>query len=255
MPTVNPLIALEVRDLCVIVGGSKILHDVNFAVPAGCYVGIVGPNGGGKTTLLRAILGLQRATCGSVSIFGQEPLAARKGGGIGYVPQRIAQGGIAFPVSVEELVWSGRTSVIGIGRRRSALDAQAVKEVMERTDVARFRGRIVGTLSGGERQRVFIARSLAAHPRLLILDEPTTGIDMAARDGFYALLKGLNADLGLTILFVSHDLEVMVSEAAFILALNQTIVCHCESHRFLAQDIVERLYGKGARARPPHLHL
>lgn len=255
MPEISNINAIEVRNVCLAIGGHTILDSVSFAIPEGRYVGIVGPNGGGKTTLLKIILGLQRPTDGDILIFGESPYAARKRGRIGYVPQRIAQADIPFPVSVEEMVWSGRTPAIGVGKWRSEHDRETVEDAMQRVNVLHLRHRLVGTLSGGERQRVFIARSLAADPRLLILDEPTTGVDIAAKEEFYALLKTLNADLGLTILFVSHDIEVMTSEVAFVLALNQKLICHCESHKFLSQDTMERLYGKGVKAPPPHMHL
>lgn len=247
--------AIEVKDVSLAIGGHTILDAVSFAIPEGRYVGIVGPNGGGKTTLLKIILGLQRPTDGSVKIFGESPIIGRKRGKIGYVPQRIAQAEIPFPVSVEEMVWSGRTPAIGVGQWRSAEDLRTVEEAMERAEVVHLRHRLVGTLSGGERQRVFIARSLASDPNLLILDEPTTGVDIAAKEQFYTLLKALNKDLGLTILFVSHDIEVMTSEVTFVLALNQKLICHCESHKFLSEDTVERLYGKGMKPHPPHMHL
>lgn len=255
MSTVAPINAIEVQNVCLTIGRHTILDSVSFAIPKGRYVGIVGPNGGGKTTLLKIILGLQKPTSGRVDILGKEPLSARKKGVIGYVPQRIAQSDIHCPISVKEMVWSGRTPTIGLGRRRSPQDLSAVRNAMERVRVSHIQDRLLGSLSGGERQRVFIARALASDPELLILDEPTTGVDISAKEEFYALLKTLNADLGLTILFVSHDIEVMTNEVAFVLALNQKLICHCESHAFLSQDTVQRLYGKALHSHPPHLHL
>jgi zinc transport system ATP-binding protein len=255
MPTLKLPHAVEARNLTLQIGGNAVVNDVSFAIPTGRYVGIIGPNGGGKTTLLRMILGLQRPTAGTVAVFGADPLAARNSGAIGYVPQRIAQADIPFPVTVDEMVWSGRTPVMGRIARRATQDREAVERAMECVGIAHLRQRLVGTLSGGERQRVFIARSLAAGPRLLILDEPTTGVDMTAKEEFYALLKLLNAEWNLTILFVSHDIEVMTSEVAFVLALNQKLICHCESHAFLEQETVKRLYGKDFHSHSPHLHL
>lgn len=255
MPAVIKTNAIEVKDVCLSIGGQTILDAVSFAIPEGRYVGIMGPNGGGKTTLLKIILGLQHPTSGDIDIFGESPFEARKHGRIGYVPQRISQTDALFPVSVDEIVWSGRTPTIGVGKWRTDDDRKATEDAMERMNVSHLRSRLVGTLSGGERQRVFIARALAGDPRLLILDEPTTGVDIAVKEEFYALLKTLNVELGLTILFVSHDIEVMTSEVAFVLALNQKLICHCESHQFLSHDTVERLYGKGITSRPPHMHL
>lgn len=237
-------IIVEAENVSLAFNGSHILDGVSFAVPEGRYIGIVGPNGGGKTTLLKILLGLVRPTSGSVSIFGKSPREARKGGSIGYVPQRISQTDFSFPATVEEVVWTGRTARIGIGRLAKAADQKAVRRAMETVGVASMRERIVTTLSGGERQRVFIARALAAEPRLLLLDEPMTGVDLAAKEQFYALLKRLNADFGLTILFVSHDIEVMAKEVDFVLALNQKLLCHCSSHQFLSKETLTKLYGK-----------
>jgi len=243
--------AIEAHDLTLTLGGHEILSDVTFAIPKGTYAGLVGPNGGGKTTLIKIILGLLQPTSGTIRIFGTHPTAARKRARIGYVPQRIAQHDIAFPVSVEEMVWSGRTPITGI-RQRTVADKNAVDEALQRTGTSDLKYRLVGGLSGGQRQRVFIARALASKPDLLILDEPTTGVDIAAKQTFYALLKELNTSLGLTILFVSHDIEVMTREVSLVLALNQTLLCNCTSGEFSSGEILKSLYGKDVHE--PHYH-
>ncbi len=252
LPQIN---ALEIKDVCLSIDGHTILDHIQCTIPEGRYVGIVGPNGGGKTTLLKIIVGLLTPTSGEVKIFGQSPSEARKHGAIGYVPQRIAQSDISFPVSVEELIWSGRVTSLGIGRWRRDADRVIVEQSMERTNVSHLRHRLVSTLSGGERQRVFIARALTSNPRLLLLDEPTTGVDLSSKNEFYTLLQSLNKELGLTILFISHDIEVITSEVAFILALNQKLLCHCESHLFLSEETMRSLYGNNANAHLPHTHL
>ncbi len=246
--------AIEVDHVTMFYGQQIAIDHVSFAIPEGRYVGVIGPNGGGKTTMLKIILGLLRPTEGSVSIFGQSPIQARKSGLIGYVPQRVSQADFPFPATALEIVESGRASRIGIGRRMKTADRAIIENSMKMAGVWHLRERIIGTLSGGERQKVFIARALAAEPKLLILDEPTTGVDAASREQFYALLKKLHADLGLTILFVSHDVEVMTHEVAFVLALNQKILCHCSSHDFLSDETLHRLYGKELELQHPHHH-
>lgn len=226
-------------------GSHLALDSVSIAVPKGGYVGIVGPNGGGKTTLVKLLLGLLAPMSGSISIFGEDPINARKRGRIGYVPQRVAQAEVNFPATVLEVVRSGRAAM--------SPDEKAVLRALTLTGMQDVQHRLLGNLSGGERQRVFIARALAAEPMLLLLDEPTTGVDVSAREQFYALLKKLNAD-GLTILLVSHDVEVMTKEVSFVLALNQKLICHCSAHEFLSEDVLKQLYGRDVEHLHHHTH-
>jgi zinc transport system ATP-binding protein len=253
MPVVS-INAVEADHVSLRFGRHAVLDNVSIAVPAGAYVGIVGPNGGGKTTLLRIILGLMSPSLGTVKIFGEDPVHARHGGRIGYVPQRVSQINFAFPATALEIVKSGRTPRTGIGRRFNKSDFAAVDRALEITGITNLRNRIVGTLSGGERQKVFIARSLASEPRILILDEPTTGVDRVSQEQFYALLKKLNADFGLTILFVSHDVETIARQAGFVLALNQKLICHCSAHDFLSEETLKRLYGDEIEQLHHHHH-
>ncbi len=247
-------LAIDAAHLTVAFRGQVALDDVSVAVPTGRYVGIVGPNGAGKTTLMRVLLGLQSPSSGTVRVLGLDPRAARRGGTLGYVPQRVAQGDVSFPVTVEETVMSGRASAIGLCRFPGRADHEAVERALALTDTAPLRRKLLYQLSGGQRQRVFIARALAAEPRILLLDEPTTGVDVSAKEAFYALLKTLHKEKGLTILFVSHDVEVAAQEADFVLALNQKLICHCSSHEFLSEDVMTRLYGKHVEFSHPHAH-
>jgi zinc transport system ATP-binding protein len=252
--SVKTKFAVEAHHLSLAYGPNTILENVSFAIPEGTYVGIVGPNGGGKTTLLRMIMGLLKPDTGSIAVFGKSPLESRKGGSIGYVPQKITQMDYSFPATVKEIVRSGRTPKVGIGRWLASADHQAVESALELTKITHLQERLIGTLSGGERQKVFIARSLAAESKLLILDEPTTGVDVSAQEQFYILLKKLNRDLGITILFVSHDIEMMTKEVSFILALNQKLLCHCSSHEFLSDKTLRKLYGREVELLHHHTH-
>lgn len=236
--------AIDVEHVSFTYDGNVALQDVTFVIPEGSYVGIIGPNGGGKTTLLRIILGLLEPTEGSVRVFGESPLEARMSGRIGYVPQRITQTEIPFPSTVEEIVKSGRTPKVGIGRRLSSDDMRAAHAAMERTGVLPYSHKLIGNLSGGEKQKVFIARALAAEARILILDEPTTGVDISSKEQFYGLLRELNDTLKLTIIFVSHDIEVMTKEAKSVCCLNQKLLCCCSSHAFLEDKTLQKLYGE-----------
>ena len=236
-------------------GGNLVLEDVSFSVPQGAYVGIVGPNGGGKTTLLRLLLGLEQPTSGTVTLLGLPPRHARRNGKVGYVPQRATQADLEFPATAEEVVRGGRTTVRGLLRRFTEEDERAIEHAVAMTGIEAYRGRRIGRLSGGERQKVFVARALAAEPSMLILDEPLTGIDQSSQEEFYAFLRSLNRSHGMTVLFVSHDVDVIAKEASSILCLNRTLVAHCAPQELERHPGMERLYGPSvARIRHAHHH-
>ncbi len=184
-------------------GGPRALEDVSLRVEQGAFLGIAGPNGGGKTTLLRLALGLERPASGTVRVFGLPP-GARAAPRVAYVAQR-AQLASGTPVTVRETVETGRLAVRGaLGPLRTA-DREAVDRAIERVGLTARAGSPLRTLSGGMQQRAFIARALAAEPALLALDEPTTGVDAAAQESFAELLAELRGELGVTILYVSHE--------------------------------------------------
>ena len=172
-----------------------VLRDVDLEVQRGEFVAIAGPNGGGKTTLVRLVVGLEQPTSGQVE------LSVRK---VGYLPQR-AQAGIDAPVTVRELVNTGRASRTRLLGPLSGTDRNAVREAIDRVALTSQADRRLSTLSGGQQQRAFIAKALAAEPELLVLDEPTTGVDVEAQDTIAALLERLRGELGMTILYVSHE--------------------------------------------------
>ncbi|TNF54550.1 ATP-binding cassette domain-containing protein, partial [bacterium] len=157
----NNKICIELKDINFHFNEHPILEHVSFSVDIGEYVGIIGPNGGGKTTLLKIILGLLKPVSGEVEIFGQKVETFQKRYQLGYVPQRATHAESFFPATVEEVVRSGRTARIGLFRRYGDKDLEAVERAMEIADVAQYRNRLIGSLSGGERQRVLIARALS----------------------------------------------------------------------------------------------
>ena len=184
-------------------GGPRVLEDVTVEIERGAFLGIAGPNGGGKTTLLRLALGLERPSAGTVRLFGAAP-GSRGAPRIGYVSQR-AQLASGTPVTVREVVEAGRLAVRGpLGPLRQD-DRVVVARTIERVGLADRSNRPLRTLSGGMQQRAFIARALAAEPSLLALDEPTTGVDAESQESLAALLAELRTELGVTILYVSHE--------------------------------------------------
>lgn len=184
-------------------GGPPVLEDVSLEVEHGSFVGIAGPNGGGKTTLIRLALGLERPTQGAITLHGHQP-CARGGPRIGYLPQR-AQLGTTSPVTVREVVAAGRLAVRGpVGPLRRH-DHEVVDRAIERVGLGPRADSPLRTLSGGMQQRAFIAKALATEPALLVLDEPTTGVDAASQEALARLLDELRGELGVTVLYVSHE--------------------------------------------------
>lgn len=230
---------------------APILENLSFVVRKGEYLGLIGPNGGGKTTLLKIILGLLHPTEGTVKLFGKERHDFKERYRIGYVPQRVTQADRDFPATVFEVVQSGRIPRLGLFHGFTKEDTVAVERAMEISGIGKYRDTLVGNLSGGERQRVFIARALASEPDVLILDEPTVGVDIGAQETFYAFLKSLNTEHHLTIIFVSHDVDVISRETKTVLCLNHNLVCHGLPQDLLSEHILERLYGNHTM-RVPH---
>jgi zinc transport system ATP-binding protein len=189
-------LALRLQGVSFAYGHSPpVLRDVDLEVERGEFVAIAGPNGGGKTTLVRLVVGLEQPTSGRVE------LMVRK---VGYLPQR-TQAGIDAPVTVRELVTAGRASRARLIGPLSAADRMSVQEAIDRVGLSPSADRRLTTLSGGQQQRAFIAKALAADPELLVLDEPTTGVDVEAQDAIAALLQRLRSELEMTILYVSHE--------------------------------------------------
>jgi zinc transport system ATP-binding protein len=183
--------------------GSPVLSDVSLEIEEGEFVAIAGPNGGGKTTLLRLALGLEQPTRGHVLLYGEPADSYRDRKHIGYLAQRSTLG-VHAPATVREVVEAGRAPMHPFGRLRSE-DRAAVEDALERVGMAPLARRPLTQLSGGQQQRAFIAKALAAHPKLLVLDEPTTGVDVEAQEALAALLARLHGELGVTILYVSHE--------------------------------------------------
>lgn len=230
---------------------TTVLENLSFTVRKGEYLGIIGPNGGGKTTLIKIILGLLQPTSGTISLFGKDRHDFKEKYRIGYVPQRITQAEKSFPATVFEVVRTGRIARLGFFERFTKDDTEAVERAMEISGIARYRDTLIGNLSGGERQRVFIARALASEPDVLILDEPTVGVDIGAQKTFYDFLSSLNKDHNITIIFISHDIDAVSQETKTVLCLNHNLVCHGLPQDLLNEHILERLYGKHSQ-RVPH---
>jgi zinc transport system ATP-binding protein len=196
--------AVIIRDLTVAYDGNIVLEDINLEVARGEIMSVVGPNGSGKSTLLRAIMGFKRPAKGSILVLGRSPDEIQKTGLIGYLPQNMNYDQ-NFPVSAFDIVAMSRYSRKGI-ERLGPEDRAAINGSLEKVKMQSQTDKHFGSLSGGQKQRVLIARALAMKPSILILDEPSIGLDVVAQDSFYRLLQKLRDDEGLTIILVSHDI-------------------------------------------------
>ena len=237
---------VELEGVAVDYGSVRVLDGINLTVEPGDFLGIIGPNGSGKTTLLRVMLGLLPPTEGAVRLFGKPPGAFREWSRLGYVPQK-ATLDPSLPVTVEEVVASGLVSVLGLFQRTGKTERSRIKEVLARVGMeARARARI-GALSTGQQQRVLIARALVSDPELLILDEPTGGVDPEAQTSFYALLHHLNREREVTLILVSHDIGVVAKEVTKLACLNRRLIFHGRPGDFLSDAALTALYGPSVR--------
>lgn len=234
--------------------GEKVLNNLSFSVEKGEYLGIIGPNGGGKTTLIKILLGLLEPDSGEIYVFDQPLKVFHEYYKIGYVPQRIAHIENNFPATVNEVITSGLTADKRPFYRLTPKDKKVLDQVMNVTDVAMYKNRLIGNLSGGERQRVFIARALASEPSILILDEPTVGVDVSAQKHFYDFLKKLNKTQGITILFITHDLDMIAREATKVLCLNHNLVCYGLPSEAIDEKIMHDLYQADMKFVHDHDH-
>ncbi|MEE6262606.1 anchored repeat-type ABC transporter ATP-binding subunit [Plantactinospora sonchi] len=241
--------ALEIEKLDVDLGGRPVLRNVRLHVDAGELVGLLGPNGAGKTTLLRAVLALVRTRAGRVLVDGKASRAGRST--IGYVPQR-HEFTWDFPISVEHAVLSGRTGRIGLLRRPGVDDWRAVGDALDRVQLAGLRRRPVGELSGGQRQRVLVARALALAPRILLLDEPFTGLDMPTQEMLGDLFVSLAAE-GRAVLMTTHDLVAAMESCTRLVLLNRTVIA--DGHPEELQDVEVWMRTFGVSETSPLLKL
>ena len=213
-----------------------VLDDVSLRVEAGEFLGVIGPNGGGKTTLMKIILGLLKPQQGSVQVFGQAPALVRSR--IGYVPQH-ARIDPTVPATVLDVVLTGRLGRSSWGPRYGRAHVEAAMEMLRLTETADLARRPIGTLSGGQRQRVLVARALAADAQLLLLDEPTAGVDPQKEQSLIDLLHRLNETLPIVI--VSHDVAFVSAHLKRVACLNRRMTCHAASE--ISWEGLGHLYG------------
>lgn len=235
---------VELKNISFSYGKDAVLQKINLNIHRGDYLGIIGPNGGGKTTLVRLILGLIKPDSGTVTLFNEDINRFRAWPKIGYVPQKATNYDGNFPATVYEVASMGRFGRLGFFRNMRNHDKEAVNRALESVGMSGYRNRIISSLSGGQQQRVFIARALASEPEIIILDEPTVGVDAHTQDSFYKLLKKLNRTLNLTLVLVSHDIEMVARETTEIACVNRTLIYDKDPRDFLKSGKITQTYGR-----------
>jgi ABC-type Mn2+/Zn2+ transport system ATPase subunit len=224
--------------------GAPVLRDVDLSIARGAFVGIVGPSGAGKTTLLRAIVGVVPRVEGRITLDGR-PVGRRPAGGVGWVPQ-LETVDWNFPATVSEVVLMGHWAEHPWRAWASADDRRRVDSLLERLGIGGLAGRHIRELSGGQQQRVFLARALIAEPALLLLDEPTSGVDLKTRDDILHLLADLNAD-GITIVLTTHELNAVAAHLPWVVCVNGAIVAEGDPDDIFTAEILGRTYGADLR--------
>lgn len=245
MPQVNHShTIIQLENICFSYTSEEVIKDVSLEIHKGDYVGIVGPNGGGKSTLLKLMLGLLKPNDGKVSLFGRDIRDFKDWSKIGYVPQKTMVE-TNFPVTVEEVVAMGRYGKRGLFHFPTKLDAAKTHQALKQVDMFEYKDRQISDLSGGQQQRVFIARALAVEPEVIFLDEPTVGVDIKTQKQFYQLLRKLNKELHLTLVLVSHELDVVAHEATELVYINRTLEYYGDPNEFLKGAYFHELIEKG----------
>jgi zinc transport system ATP-binding protein len=239
---------VEINRLSYAYSGTLVLSNISFTIEEGDILGIIGPNGAGKTTLFSCMLGLRDDYTGTIKILGEE-IKKKKSKvfkSIGYIPQKntVDQN---FPATVEEIVSLGINVIGKTSKEKIAL-------ALETVDLLAQKDRRIGELSGGQQQRVLIAKAMVNDPKLLILDEPATGIDLEMQNKFYSLLKKLNQENKITIIWASHDLDAVNRLATNVACINRSMFFHGKAYEFFENPDLLKAYSESSMQAHMHLH-
>ncbi|MDE3839627.1 zinc ABC transporter ATP-binding protein [Bacillus methanolicus] len=230
MDTLEPIV--KIKNLSYRYEKENVLENINLSIPKGSFLGIVGPNGSGKSTLLKLLLGLLKPQHGEITIFGEDISRFKDWQKIGFVSQKANSFNTGFPATVYEVVASGLTKKIGMFKFMKKQYKNQVIHALQSVGMDSFLKKNIGELSGGQQQRVFIARALVSEPELLVLDEPTVGVDSQNVYSFYEMLDELNKKMGITLLLVTHDIGTISDKVTHVACLNKHLHFHGRTSEF-----------------------
>lgn len=226
-------------------GISPVLIDVSMSIRHGDFLAILGPNGSGKTTLVKLILGLLKPSQGHIFLMGKSVEEFSDWQSVGYIPQKATHFDPFFPASAREVVAMALMSSRKFLHRMSRSEEAAIRNSLQLVGMRDFENRRIGELSGGQQQRVFIARAIVQRPRILFLDEPTTGVDAETQEHFYQMLDNLNRNEGITIVQITHDIGIVDKHVTRVACLNQRLVYHGSHEEFCRSDTFKDMLAGG----------
>lgn len=235
--------ALSVENLCVKANERHLLENITFSIKQGKVVAIIGPNGAGKTTLVKAILGLIPYQQGSVLIYGHPIGNGDLSSKVGYVPQKL-EFDRSFPLTVSELLHFTVPPAFSLPFHKRKQEDEHIHSLLKIVGAQDLKNRGIGSLSGGELQRVMIAKAIVNDPKILFLDEPASGVDIEGQERFHDLVIRLNRENGLTVILISHDLNVVYRYADDVLCLNRKLVCNGKPAEMLTDEVIKSVYGE-----------
>ena len=235
---------LDVKDVYFAYSKKHVLEDVNLAVFRGDFLGIVGPNGSAKTTLIKIILGILKPQKGTVVLLNSPIERFNQWNKIGYISQRVKDFNIAFPATVEEIVGANLYGQMGFLKFLNKGHKMKIRKALDIVNMPDYQNHLIGNLSGGQQQRIFIARTLVSDPEIIFMDEPLTGVDVQSQEQFYGLMEKLNKDLKITLIMVSHDIGVITNKANRVACVGDKKVCVHPSEDFDKEGHIKKIYGK-----------
>lgn len=247
---------MEIENLWFHYGNRLVLENINMTLRSGEFLGLVGPNGSGKSTLIKILLGLLKPEKGEIRLFGQPISQFRDWHLIGYVSQKANSFNTGFPATVFEVVSMGLFGKMGLFKWLGKKEKERVHRAIDMVGLSNYAQQNIGKLSGGQQQRVFIARALVSDPELLILDEPTVGVDSLSVEQFYDLLGSMHREMGVSLVLVSHDVGAISSKVNRVACLNKKLHFHGDSKEFEVNRaaIFNKMYGHDVHVLEHHHH-